>query len=344
MPRKKKTRKSQDLQPDEFADLREKRDRDRATREAEEKERSQLAKMMQRTQDAVALAARGTKDRPTHDPFDENPREVLISSQEWAPLIADAAAAWSVWPGAKVLDEKPIPDAGAGVEAAERIWKRTIDGAPVKTVLKLLKAARGALGKWDGKGDHRDSELGILTFFKQLNQYLGNEWRPPHGKRNPRPVSPMAASGTTTTEGTSGTSDSRSTKDLRSSDFGAKEFAMVKQVPLLFEADAVWIVDSRSIWHRDRLRKPQLSGGSIVVALQLLRSHLVKAPGTRLLNGQIAKHARYSSGIAASRALKDLIKRERTGRFWGAILDPPPTTSPRNTGWRMVDPRATPDT
>lgn len=106
----------------------------------------------------------------------------LVPMRKWARWIRIAALNWKQFPGRDCLIERPVPDQGAGYEAAARIFVMAMDGATVDEIESKLIAYREALGSWrDGCGTHYgDSELALGGYFRQLSRYFENgRWQPP---------------------------------------------------------------------------------------------------------------------------------------------------------------------
>ena len=110
---------------------------------------------------------------------------ILVDTGLWATWIHEASRAFDRCPGLGILDEKPLPDEGLGIEAGRRILDLAASGASLEEVVELLRNAREALGPWQSDRGasplaEADTELGIWMFFRQLHRYwTGSSWEPP---------------------------------------------------------------------------------------------------------------------------------------------------------------------
>lgn len=165
-------------------------------RKAKQKEREAQMKVSaagappgQETLKALEMTAYG---RPDH-PIGVRDSHITIASQDWAELIVDAAKKWLRCPGNVSLNGPPFQrdQIGLGTEAGLQIWSLALGGATTEAVADQVDRARQTLGRREGEEPASDSELGLWTFFKQLNRYFdGIGWNPPVIRSTGGPTGP----------------------------------------------------------------------------------------------------------------------------------------------------------
>ncbi|MCC6673515.1 MAG: hypothetical protein IT458_20825 [Planctomycetes bacterium] len=105
------------------------------------------------------------------------------SSTDLAGSIARLAQAFAKFFGRHRIERRLQPYEGYGVQAGKRIFELARDGVSIKQLAIQIDGARQELGAWAGEGNaegrrQRDSEVGILFYFNDLEQwFVAERWQ-----------------------------------------------------------------------------------------------------------------------------------------------------------------------
>jgi hypothetical protein len=130
------------------------------------------------TSQLLARAAHGTDEQPVADHHRD---QILIDSPTWAVWIVAAAQAFAICPGFEILEQRPLPDVGAGIEAGKHVFQLARE-ASVEQVAAAIDNLRARLGRPTDElaAADTESETGLLAYFRQLDRFWdGVAWSPP---------------------------------------------------------------------------------------------------------------------------------------------------------------------
>lgn len=139
--------------------------------EAAEQQRSRCAdeeKPRKTTEECLFCVTTAIKGHPI-----ENLDKYAVDPKTWAEQVVNLADAWRVFPRQDITNRKFVSGRFKGYEDARTIWRCAYDGASVVEVAGLISDAREALGQArpaDKSQDPRDSELGMVLFFREVER------------------------------------------------------------------------------------------------------------------------------------------------------------------------------
>lgn len=131
---------------------------------------------------SLKRAAQGVQGNPVYSVRRDI---ILVDTPSWAQWILEVGKIFPKEIKLNKLESLGLPDNGLGIDAGFHLLQLARKGKSVESISKTLAQLRKTLGPWKDISPYpnikcADSELGIASFFRQLQRYFdGESWSPP---------------------------------------------------------------------------------------------------------------------------------------------------------------------